>query len=173
MRGLLNGAMFNASWLGIVYFHSNLLAPLVACVHVTLHLYLLGFRRRELLLIAGLTLFGALLDQLLFALGVFTLAGAQALAPLWLTCLWPVLATTLTHAFAFLQRRLLLAGALGAIGGCLSYLAGTRLSDVAFASPVGGPLLIAALWAVLMPALVTVAMVVNHREETHEPLAES
>jgi hypothetical protein len=165
--------MFNGSWLAIVYFHSNLLAPLVACVHVTLHMYLAGHGRRELALIAAVSLFGLSLDQLLFAAGVFTLAGEWALAPLWLGCLWPVLATTLLHAFSFLHGRWLPASILGALGGCLSYLAGTRMTDVAFASPVQGPLLIAGLWAVLMPALLYAATVLIPQKEGHEILAET
>ena len=45
---------------------------------------------------------------------------------------------------------LLQAALFGAIGVTGSYLAGTGWSDVAFADPVAGPLLIAALWAALL-----------------------
>jgi hypothetical protein len=153
---LLNGLMFNVSWFGIVFFHSSLLAPLVAAIHVALHLRLMG-RVGEPALIAVVLVVGLALDQVLFALGVFTLSGQSALAPLWLGCLWPVLATTLSHAFAFLHSRLLLAAIFGAVGGCASYLAGTRLSPVAFASADSGPVVIALLWSVLLPLLLLLA----------------
>ena len=79
------------------------------------------------------------------------------LAPFWLSCLWPVLATTMMHAFSGLQKHLLMAAVLGAVGGTLSYLAGTRLTDVAFGSPVAGPVAIGLLWAALFPMLARVA----------------
>ncbi len=153
---LINGLAFNLSWLLIVGSSSSLLAPLVAALHVGIHLALVG-KPREYLVIAAVTAFGAFLDQLLFAVGVFTVAGAAAAAPLWLSCLWPVLATTLLHAFTFLHGRWFLAATFGAVGGCASYLAGTRMTDVAFAAELAGPATLAVLWALLLPALLETA----------------
>ena len=160
--------MFNLSWLAIVYSQSNLLAPALATVHVLLHLRYLGETRREGALIVAVMAFGVVLDQLMFALGLFTLAGHSSMAPLWLSCLWPVLATTLLHAFSFLQNRWYLASIFGAVGGCGSYLAGTRLTEVAFGSPVLGPALLACLWALLLPALLSVASEFASRDTLRE-----
>jgi uncharacterized protein (DUF697 family) len=104
---------------------------------------------------------------------VFKLDGRFALAPLWLTCLWPVLATTFNHAFAGLQRMPVVAAILGAIGGYGSYVAGTALSAVEFADPVYGPVIIAVLWAGLFPALGALARLWfdNREGETNEALA--
>ena len=148
-----NGAMFNVSWLAIVASQSILVALPVVAAHLLIHQIWLGQGRRELLFIASIALLGIVLDQLLFALGVFTLAGEAALAPLWLSCLWPVLATTLNHAFAMLQRNLALAAVLGGIGGLGSYYAGTSMSAVDFADPITSPAIITVLWIVLFPAL--------------------
>jgi hypothetical protein len=154
---LVNGSLFNISWLAIVYTQSPVLGPLLALGHVLVHMRLMGQGSRELKLIGGVTLFGLALDQLLFAAGVFTVAGLPGAAPLWLSSLWPVLATTLCHAFSGLQNRLLLASLLGAIGGTMAYVAGTRMTDVEFGSPLAGPAIIGLLWAVLFPALARVA----------------
>jgi hypothetical protein len=149
--------MFNISWLAIVSTASAVLAPLIVACHLAAHFAWMGRGRREILLVAGVSIFGLLLDQSLFALGLFTINGAGALAPLWLSCLWPVLATTLGHAFSGLQQRPLLAATLGALGGAGSYYAGTRMTAVDFADPGSGLLIIALIWALLFPALALTA----------------
>ena len=152
-----NAVLFNLSWFAILVTHSSVIALAILVLHLALPFALLGKGRSEAVLIAGVTLVGAALDQLLFLTGVFTLAGQSALAPFWLACLWPVFATTLMHAFDGLQRRPVLAAAAGALGGALSYIAGARLTAVEFSSPLWGPLVIALLWAVLFPLLLKCA----------------
>lgn len=154
LDAIANGLMFNISWFAIVLSHSPVIGPLVVLLHLALHFALLGRGAPELRLVAFVLLGGAILDQLLFAVGVFTVEGRNGLAPLWLTCLWPVFATTLTHAFKGFRGRIVLCVLLGAIGGGGSYVAGVRLSDVEFATPLLAPAAVALLWAVLFPALV-------------------
>ena len=152
-----NGLMFNISWLAIVSTESLLIAPLVVIAHVTMHQLWIGRGSRELTFIAGVSLAGLLLDQIQFALGLFTVNGQRALAPLWLSCLWPVLATTLNHAFAGLQRMPTVAAILGGIGGVGSYYAGTRMSSVDFGDPVYGLAIVGVLWVVLFPVMAALA----------------
>ena len=152
-----NGLLFNLSWLAIVSSQSLWVAIPVVVVHLAVHLAWLGGGMRELRFIAAVAVFGLALDQFLFALGLFQLNGEAALAPLWLGCLWPVLATTLNHAFATLQKNLALAAVLGAAGGAGSYYAGTQMSAVGFASLPVGLVVIAMLWAALFPALALAA----------------
>ncbi len=150
---LLNAMMFNVTWLIIVTTESSLLAPAMVALHLLVHFAVMGKGRVELRLIAQVTLLGVALDQLLFHFEVFLVSGRAALPPLWLTCLWPVLATTLMHAFSGLQNRHVFAALLGAIGGAASFVAGTRLTAVSFESTLWGPFIIAVLWAVLFPVL--------------------
>ena len=150
---LANGLLFNLSWLAIVLPHSSRWAPLVVLAHLLVHFRMFGYGSGEARLILVVTVMGLVLDQLLFLTGVLTVSGAPSLAPLWLSCLWPVLATTLMHAFKALHPRPLLAASVGAVGGALTYVAGTRLSDVDFASAVWGPVTLGFLWALLFPAL--------------------
>lgn len=153
----VNAILFNLAWFAIVVTQSSLLAPAIVAVYLVVHFRFMGMGRRELLLVVAVTVFGACVDQLLFQGGVFNLAGQPALAPLWLICLWPVFATTLMHAFAGLHNRLFLAVVVGASGGALSYIAGVRLTDIDFGSPLWGPVILAMLWAVIFPLLLTVA----------------
>lgn len=167
---LLNGLLFNISWLAIVYGQSLVVSLLVVIAHLGVHARLMCRGQAEWLLIAAVTLFGLVLDQLLFALGVFNIGGHESLAPLWLACLWPVLATTLSHAFTFLHSRPLLASLAGGIGGAASYLAGTRISSVDFGSELYGPIIIAIIWSLLFPLLLRLAVMTSSTPETdHAP----
>lgn len=166
-----NGLLFNLSWLAIVVSSSALVAPLVAIAHLVVHGVFIGLKRREPLFIALVAVSGLALDHALFGAGVFVIDGAAATAPLWLSCLWPVLATTLMHAFESLQKHLLLAAVVGAVGGAASYIAGTRLSDVAFADATLGPVILAALWFVWMPLLLVVARRMSAAVATFEGVA--
>ena len=140
IRALTNGLMFNISWFAIVTMHSPYWALAIATAHLLCHFSTIGRGMVEARFVLGVTLLGLLLDQVLFAAGVFWSPNSVAFAPLWISCLWPVLATTLMHAFSALQHRPILASIAGAIGGGGSYIAGTRLSDVDFSSPLwGGP----------------------------------
>jgi hypothetical protein len=159
---ILNGLAFNLSWLVIIKCQSNIVAAAVVLIHVLVHMRLFGKGRREWVLLASVFLLGLMLDQFLFLVGVLNLSGEPALAPFWLGCLWPILATTLMHAFASLQQRLWLAGVLGALGGGASYVAGTQLSEVGFGWPLLSPLLIATLWLVMLPALLILARTIQN-----------
>ena len=150
---VINGALFNVSWLAIVMTESAIIAPLVAIVHLLIHFILMGKGYIEVKIIAQVAVIGVIVDQLLFYFGVFVVDGKAALPPLWLSCLWPVLATTLMHAFSSLQSRYALAAVLGGIGGTASFIAGTRLTSVAFESALFGPIIIGIVWAFLFPLL--------------------
>jgi hypothetical protein len=152
-----NGLLFNISWFAIVSTHSAVLAPLLVCLHLVVHFLLMGRGLPELKFIGAVTLFGLLLDQALFYFGVFTINGQFSLAPVWMSCLWPVLATTSMHAFSGLANRPWLAMLLGGLGGAGSYIAGAALSNVEFGSAVLGPWIMAALWMLLFPGLVSLA----------------
>lgn len=153
---LLNGAVFNLSWLLIVSSQSALLAWIVAAVHVGLHMMIMGKGRAEWMFILLMCGFGLVTDQLLFVTGIMHLPSGSA-APLWLSALWPVLATTSMHVFSGLRENILLASTLGAVGGFLSYRLGVAISAVEFGlMPVSG-ILLALLWALIFPTMLFVA----------------
>ncbi|MFT4614325.1 MAG: hypothetical protein ACI9NT_001470 [Bacteroidia bacterium] len=154
---VVNGLLFNVSWFTLVMAHNVVPAPVVAAVHLAVHFALMGRGKSELLLIILVGCAGALLDQALFAFGVFLVDGQHALPPLWLSCLWPVFATTLLHAFSGFHYRPVLALLLGAVGGTTSYVAGASLSDVSFADPFWGPVTLAVIWGVLFPLMMMLA----------------
>ncbi|MFT4822464.1 MAG: hypothetical protein ACI9J0_000374 [Cryomorphaceae bacterium] len=158
---LANGMLFNVSWLAIVYTHSAVLAPAMAALHLVAHFAFMGRGLVEARFVLGVSLFGFLLDQVIFSTGVLAVSDSTVVvamaAPLWISCLWPVLATTLMHAFSPLQKRLVLAALIGAVSGPASYMAGARLSDVDFVSQFWGSVTMVAIWAMLLPALLLAA----------------
>jgi Protein of unknown function (DUF2878) len=156
LRLLLNGLLFNVSWFVVVLSQSALVAGLQLFLHLCIHFVLFGRGLAELRLVALVTVSGVMLDQALFAFGVFKLSGSTG-APLWLSCLWPLFATTLCHAFSALQGRWLIAALIGGIGGTASYIAGVGLSEISFGSSLLSPIVIAALWALLFPLLLWLA----------------
>lgn len=162
---IVNIVLFNISWFAIVLSQSPLVAPIIVGIHLLLHWLVMGKGKDELRLIGGVTLCGVVVDQLLFKTGVFNLGGQPALAPLWLSCLWPIFASTLMHSLVGFQNRVALAVVCGALGGALSYIAGVRMSAVDFASPLWGPVLLGTLWAAIFPLFVQVAARLQSRRD--------
>lgn len=153
---VVNGLMFNVTWFAIVASESAIIAPLVAALHLIVHFVLMGKGYVELKVIAQVALIGIVVDQLLFYAGVFVVSGQRELPPLWISCIWPVLATTLMHAFSGLQSRYILSGFLGGVGGAAAFIAGTQLTSVAFESALAGPVIIGIVWAVIFPLLLQI-----------------
>jgi Protein of unknown function (DUF2878) len=154
---LLNGLMFNASWLLIVLSQGALLAWLVATVHVLVHMHFFGKGKAEWLFIMTIAAAGLVIDQLFFVTGILQGAEIATVAPLWLSALWPVLATTAMHAFESLRSRLWLAALFGAFGGYGSYRLGVSLSDIEFGTLQLSGALLALFWALMFPTMLCLA----------------
>lgn len=114
------------------------------------------------LALAGIAM-GLLIDGGLAATGLLAYAasgpeGWPGAAP-WILALWAVFSMSLHCSFDALQRRPLLAAALGAVGGPLAYLGAARgWEAVAFDAPAWRALLVLSMgWALAMPALARLA----------------
>jgi MFS family permease len=97
---------------------------------------------------------------------VFEFGEPRTLIPLWLACLWLLLATTLNHCLAWTAQPWWRGSLLGAIGAPLSYYGGAQIAGVIL--PYGtwqSLLLIAAIWAVVMPVLHGFAKLYRNQHE--------
>lgn len=153
-RVLGNAVLFQIGWAACVFSvrHSWLLLVAFACL--LLHLLWSPSRLREGPVLLAVATCGWLLDSLLLNLGVFDFAGQEHVLPAWLALLWLLFASTLRLSLAWSASPLWLAAGVGALGGPLSYYAGSRIANVEL--PLGlwpSMLLLALLWAVLLPAL--------------------
>jgi hypothetical protein len=102
-------------------------------------------RKTDAALMATAILLGLILDGGLLHFGLTEYRPAWPLAtmaPAWILTLWAAFALTFTQSLFWLQKRVLLAALLGAIGGPLAYLGASRGWHVAtFAEPLWRALL--------------------------------
>ena len=79
------------------------------------------------------------------------------MAPVWILALWLLLASTLHLSMRWLQERLLLSAALGAVAAPLAYLSGARLGALTLLKVQPALWAQALGWALLLPALLRLA----------------
>ena len=139
MNSLVNYALFQGVWFAAVWgagegrVHLGFLAALaMLAVHVAM--VPRPGRGRELAYVLGFGLVGAAVDSGLRAAGLIAYptsgAWAHPTAPPWILGLWLGFAMLPRFSLAWLCPRPALAAVLGAIGGPLSFLAGTRFGSI-------------------------------------------
>ncbi|RMQ45487.1 hypothetical protein ALQ04_03739 [Pseudomonas cichorii] len=149
LKTLANALLFQIGWFACVLGGNSawlLIAVAVVAIHV--------LWRNEVRLLLAVTVTGTLLDSILMNIGVFDFGTDGPLIPLWLVILWAVLATTLRHCLAWTACPWWRASLLGAIGGPMSYYAGSQLANVQL--PMGlwpSLVLLGLVWAVVFPLL--------------------
>ena len=153
LKNLANAALFQCGWFACVMGGDSLWLLLGLGV-LAIHLLWITSWAVEGRLILSVTVLGTLLDTLLRTAGVFEFSDPGPLIPLWLILLWALLATTLRHCLAWSARPWWRASLLGAVGGPLSYYAGSQLAGVSFGFATAPTLAaIALLLAVVFPGL--------------------
>jgi hypothetical protein len=165
VRNLANFVLFQIGWFACVCGAAEgslWSGPLVVLLVIAVHLKFVARpanRCRELQYILAVGLFGLLADTGLSILGATRYPSsastwATVIAPPWITALWLLFATLPHHSLRWLAGRPWLAILFGAIGGPLSYLAGSRLGAVGIGEP---PLLtwgaLAVEYGIAMPLL--------------------
>lgn len=157
LKSVANAALFQCGWFACVLGGDSLWL-LVGLAVLLVHLLWISSLTDEGTLIIGVTLAGTLLDTLLRTLGVFHFSEPGPLIPFWLMLLWALLATTLRHCLAWSARPWWRAALLGAVGGPLSYYAGSQLAGVQFGYGLGPTMVgLTVLWAVVFPLLAAAA----------------
>ena len=152
-KKLFNAVLFQLGWFACILGGDAV--ALVATVSILcLHKVFFINKRFEWYFIVSIAVTGFIVDNTLSALGVLTFQSPSLLfTPLWMVCIWVLFAMTLNHSLGWLKNRLWLASVLGAISGPMSYLAGSKLANVALSTPPTFSLLsISACWAILLPA---------------------
>jgi hypothetical protein len=78
--------------------------------------------------------------------------------PAWLLAMWFGLGASMHISFNFLAKKPYLSALMGAVSAPLSYFAGANLSEThSLANPVVSLMIIAVIWAFVMPLLVAIA----------------
>jgi hypothetical protein len=157
---LLNGIAFQIVWWACVLGAakgSAWLGVLAALLFCTFTLALSSQRAADLRVLAAAVIIGAVVDGLYAWSGWLAYASPfpwASWAPGWILAIWASFALTFNHSLAFLKHRPLLAAALGAVSGPLSYLGAQALGAVEFA-PQSAPIVLSLAlgWALCLPLL--------------------
>nr|WP_283101132.1 DUF2878 domain-containing protein [Pseudomonas sp. MWU13-2517] len=159
---MANAALFQCGWFACVLGGDSRWL-LVGAAVLAIHLLWISSWSQEGQAILAVALLGIVIDTFLRTFGVFHFVYPGPLIPFWLMLLWALLATTLRHCLAWSAQPWWRASLLGAIGGPLSYYAGSQLAGVRFG--YGTPLTLiglALLWAALLPTLHWIARQLEH-----------
>ncbi|MGF6770023.1 hypothetical protein P3T18_002502 [Paraburkholderia sp. GAS199] len=144
------GAAHGVGWLGMLF----------AVAAFVWHLTHVADARREARLVAVVVCVGMVWESLLVLAGLLAYPSGivvAGLAPYWLSALWALFAIQFNTVYVWLREKRWLAALLGAIAGPASFRAGAALGAVRFERPLAAWLVLALGWAVLLPALLTLA----------------
>lgn len=164
LRGVVNYVGLQIGWLACALGAARgypWVGLLVVAGHLVIHLLWTQNRRREIVFLLLVALLGTAVDSAQKAGGLLNYASDAPwpwLAPLWITAMWVLFATALTTSLRWLQGRVWLAAALGAVFGPLSYVAGERLDGIGFNYGFWFTVLaMGVIWAVAMAGLAVLA----------------
>jgi len=164
-RLLTNFVLFEAAWFACVIGASQdglavMAGTGAALLAVALHVALSEQPIAELELAMAAALIGLAWETLLIQIGVVAVPHGElfaGVAPPWIVAMWALFATTLNYSLGWLRGRWMLAAALGAIAGPLSYWAGVRMGALQFIDPVKAVIALAIGWGVATPLLLGLA----------------
>lgn len=168
----VSGILFQLGWF-VCVLAGNLSSLLYLAVYFFAHYMYFPAEKRVWVSALRVAVVGCLIDAMLFQAGIFQLHSQSLVLPIWLISLWMMFALALHYCFSFLSGRYLLAAILGVIGGPSSYLSGVALAPGLELGLVWWQvfLILAPIWAVLMPYVVWVVdgkPLSNKTEVAHE-----
>ena len=161
MKRWINAIFYQLTWIAAVAGAGHGLwwaGPVALTIFAGWQLSVSTQRRADAVLLLCAAAIGFAIDSSLVQTGVLSYAAAMPwphLAPIWIVALWMSFALTLNHCLAYLKAHLIVAAALGAIGAPLAYwAAASSWGAIHFvAAPFTALMVLAAIWAVLTPAL--------------------
>lgn len=162
LKNLTNAVLFQCGWFACVLGGDSRWL-IVGFAVLLIHVLWTSSWAREGQVILSVALLGTVVDTSLRTFGVIHFSFPGPLIPFWLIMLWALLATTLRHCLAWSAQPWWRASLLGAIGGPLSYYAGSQLAGVSFGYGTAPTLAgLALLWALLFPLLHWIARQLGH-----------
>ena len=151
---VLNFIVFQASWFLLIFFQNEFL--LLVVLLNAIFLVVTRTTLNHALFLLACVVIGVVIDSVLATLGVLVFEPLPGVLPIpaWLCVIWISFASTIRHSMAYLGKSTIVAAAVGAIAGPISYFAGMRLGAVDFGYSTFIVLAIyAAIWALLLPTL--------------------
>ncbi|WP_067517142.1 DUF2878 domain-containing protein [Endozoicomonas ascidiicola] len=166
---LINFLLFQFGWFSCV-LGGNQIAWIATIIILIIHFRWVGNWQNEKQLLAVTFLLGCAVDSFLGNLNILQFQNpsndTSRILPLWLACLWLLFSTTLRHSLDWSRTHRWIGALLGFVGGPLSYLAGSKLTDVSLAQPAWQTLLVlAVIWAIVLPVLQTFSQVLLEKQK--------
>lgn len=161
---VVNLSFFKVGWLASVFTAASSMpvaGTAVIGLAVLVHLLISKNANAEFRLLAIAALIGLVWESILVMTGLVEYNAASVLpglAPYWIVAMWVLFATTINVGMRWLKKNIYVAAIAGAIGGPMSFLAGSKAGAVSFADPTVSLIVIGIGWAVLLPVLVQVAL---------------
>lgn len=156
---IANFVVFQSAWFAAILGAAHQV-PLwgTACLLAAIawHLGVVARPRTEAMLVLAAALLGAVIESGVVALGDVAYPSGQPvawLAPYWMVALWGELAIALNVTLRWLKGRPLLAAAIGAVAGPLSFASGVRMGGARFIDQQPALLTLAVVWAAALPLL--------------------
>jgi hypothetical protein len=161
---ILNFLVFQGAWFAAVLGAARqhpLAGTLAVVVAIAWHLALAVRPAQELKLVMAVSFIGLLAESLVATQGNIIYTSGQPvpfLPPYWIVAMWALLSIALNVTMRWLKGRLWIAAALGAVVGPMALFSGARLGAARFVDTQQVLLMMACLWAVLMPVLVRLSV---------------
>jgi Protein of unknown function (DUF2878) len=162
---ILNFILFQLGWFACVLggaYGYPLLGSLVALSIITYHCYRAADAIKEARLLLLALIVGLVFESIIASQGLAHYSNGQLfdfMAPVWMILMWPLFATTLNLSMRWMKGLApILVALLGAVSAPLAYYAGNRLGAVSYEDITLSLAVIAAAWAVLLPALVVMSL---------------
>lgn len=171
MQRAANFIAFQLGWLACVLgaaYDLPMLGPGVVAGLLAMQSFAMRDPLRQIGLVTIVAILGTAIDSGLLHWGVYWTSQPSEsawLCPLWITALWVNVGTTLHGWLRGLRGRTRAAALLGAVAGPTAYLAADVLGAIRLAIHLElSLLLLAALWAVLLPLLFWIARLPPYNE---------
>ena len=162
-RQLANFAVFQGAWFAAIVGAAHgapAWGSAAVLAAIGWHLAVSARPLEEAKLVALACVLGFAIETASVQVGAIAYPSGQPdphLPPYWLVALWGLLAIALNVTLRWLKRKPLLAAALGAVLGPLSFVSGVRLGGARFVDLVPALVLLCASWAVAMPVLMALS----------------
>lgn len=149
---IFNAVFFQIGWF-VCVLYGDLWAGLFTLVTLFAHFLFSSLRKQDLIAILIAVVIGLAHDAVLIGFNLLEFSHTQLSSPVWVICVWILLGINLNHSLKWVYQRPWIGGALGALCGPLSYLAGARLSPLAdwTASLYAVVPVLAFMWALVLP----------------------
>lgn len=156
---ILNMAFFYGGWFVCMHEATGpnpLVGPLLVASLLAYQLAVTNTFYVDLILILTFALVGTFVDSMYLWSGLIVYEGGYAccptLAPLWITSLWALYASSVNHSLEWLKvNYYFVAAPLGAAGAISSYLVGFELEAAKSEYPIFSLAVIGVVWALVVP----------------------